>query len=246
MTPDRELPEREQRVVELLTQARACTRAPAGLRARMPPPRPPRLPARRRLGRLGADLGMVAASLVAIVVVGVILVTGGSSRNAKRTGVLSLTRIAALAPEGPAPAPDRAHPRRLLAAAVAGLHFPNWEAQGGWRASAVRSDRIAGRQVLTVYYRRSGQRLVYSIAAPPALPWAAHGRRYVSIGSSAGRGGERYRAAPGHGAGGGRSAESASHGRATIVWWYRGHTCALSAVGLSDRALWQLAQTTLS
>lgn len=234
MAPDRELPEREQRVVELLAQARTGARAPDSLRVGVAALSHHHSSLPRRLLHWSTDLGVVVASLVAVIVLGVVLLTRGPSRRATQADVLALASFATRSATGPAPAPDRAHPATLLRASVAGLPFPNWQANGGWRASGVRTDAIDGRRVVTVYYRHGAQRLAYSVAAPPAFPWTARPGRYVSL--------TFPRASTW--AGGTRSGQTRD--RHTVVWWYEGHTCSLSAVGISAGSLWQLAATTFS
>ena len=47
-------------------------------------------------------------------------------------------------------------PGQLFAYRVAGLPFPYWEDHFNWRAAGARDDRIAGRFMTTVLYRRAG------------------------------------------------------------------------------------------
>lgn len=220
MTADQEIPEREQRVVDLLTQAGVSTRAPSGLRSQVGALR--ERPARRRratapAGLLSWRLGL--AGLAAVVVVALVITLGGGS-----TATPSLAQVAALSgrgPAGPAPGPLSSAPTTLLTAAVGDLHFPHWQAQGGWRSSGERTDTLDGRTVKTVFYTHSGTgtQLAYSIVASPVVsgsPVANGSYTVVQNGS-----------------------------RVTVVWTDRGHTCELTGVGTNAETLWSLAKTTL-
>jgi hypothetical protein len=218
MTPDQELPEREQRVVDLLTQARVSTRAPDSLRAQVEATR--QGPAKQR--RTGRSMGLPSwrlgvAGAMAVVAAALVITLGSGT-----TATPSLAQVAALSgrgPAGPAPGPLPSASTTLLTASVGSLHFPNWWAHGGWRSSGERTDTIDGRTVRTVFYTHAGTRLAYSIVASPVL-WGSRvaNSRYVvlQVGS-----------------------------RVTVVWTDRGHTCALTGAGASAESLWSLAKTTL-
>jgi hypothetical protein len=219
MTPDQEIPEREQRVADLLRQAGASTRAPEGLRAQIGELREG--PVRRRrtppiwLPSLRLRLGGLAA--VAVVVVALVVTLGGGS-----TAPPSLSQVAALSgrgPAGPAPGPLPSASTTLLTAAVGSLHFPNWQGDGGWRSSGERTDRIQGRTVRTVFYTHAGTRLAYSIVASPVLAGSrVANSRYTVLQAGS---------------------------RVTVVWVVDGHTCTLTGTGSSAESLWSLARTTL-
>jgi hypothetical protein len=219
MAPDPEIPEREQRVVDLLSQARVDTRAPEGLRAQVGALREGQAEHRRATRPAGLPslrLGLAGVAVIAVAALAVAL-SGGS------TATPSLIQVAALSgrgPAGPAPGPLRSAQTTLLTASVGGLHFPNWQAQGGWRSSGERSDTIDGRTIRTVFYTNAGgTRLAYSIVASPVL------------------GGSRVSNSP--------YVWLQAGSRATVVWTDQGHTCALTGVGISAEALWSLARTTL-
>lgn len=222
MTPDQEIPEREQRVVDLLTQASASTRAPEGLRARLEAPRegpakqpratPPAAAWVQRLGlRRSSAFALAAAAFL------IILALGSHS-----TATPSLAQVAALSgrgPAGPAPGPLPSASTTLLTAAVGDLHFPNWKSQGGWRSSGERTDTVAGRSVTTVFYTHGGTRVAYSIVASPVLKGSQVPHyRYVTVQDGS---------------------------RTTVVWTDKGHTCTLTGTGTSAQSLWSLAKTTL-
>jgi len=218
MAPDQDIPEREQRVVDLLTQASLSTRAPADLRAqvealREAPAKPSRPP---RMGGLGSwRVGFAGAMAVAVAAL-VITLSGGS------TTAPSLARVAALSgrgPAGPAPGPLASASTTLLTAAVGDLHFPNWHSDGGWQASGERMDTVGGRAVTTVYYTDAGTRLAYSIVASPALSGSPTGSNQYTV--------------------------LQKGSRVTVIWTDKGHTCTLSGTGTNAESLWSLAKTTL-
>jgi hypothetical protein len=102
------------------------------------------------------------------------------------------------------------------------MPFPYWEDRFGWHAVGARTDRMDGRLLTTVFYRRGAQRIAYTIVAGNALPPVAAARTTV-------RGGTML-------------ADSWSRGRPVVTWLRRGHTCVLSGGrGVSLGALTQLA-----
>jgi hypothetical protein len=176
-----------------------------------------RRPARLRL-QAGAALVLAAVAVAALIVA---LTTGGSSAPAGAPTVLQASR-AALAPAtqgAPAQSPRR---HNLLAASAAGISFPYWGGELGWRASGARTDTVSGRTVATVFYSdRAARRIGYSIVSGAALP--------IPAGSAAiERNGVRFQIV--------RVADPA-----VISWREAGHTCILTARGVSPRALVRLA-----
>jgi hypothetical protein len=136
-----------------LRVAAASVEAPFELRRRLEV-----LPARprpRRWRPLAALAGVGAAAAVALV-----LVTAGGAPTVG--GVLDSTGGSPAAAVAPASEP-------LLPVAVEGVRFPNYEEKFGWRATGRRDDEIDGRDVTTVFYERSGERVRYSIVAGDAL-----------------------------------------------------------------------------
>ncbi len=130
----------------------------------------------------------------------------------------SIAQAAALAVHGPvasAPVPDPQAPTRLLDLGVGSLQFPRWQ---GWQASGRRIDQLGNRTVKTVYYSNGRHRIAYSIVSAPALKGLrTNGEPYATM---------------------------TQKGRTVVVWEERGHTCILSATGLTPAALWRLAVTT--
>jgi anti-sigma factor RsiW len=204
--------EDERRAVALLSAARRRDRAPAGLRERVEASRTRTAQpgTRWRRSPLGAAAAMAAALAVAVIL--------ALSLPAGSPGTPSIARAAALgalSPMLPAPEPQPAGATRLRIA-VGRLHFPNWSATIGWRAVGERRDRLEGRSVVTVYYARHGHTVAYSIVSGPPLP--------EPQGTSTSGDAYFFQAFP-------------LHGRAVVTWREAGHTCLLSAAGLSPGVL---------
>jgi anti-sigma factor RsiW len=124
----------------------------------------------------------------------------------------SVSQAAALGARGAtmaAPAAEPSNPGRLRSA-VGALHFPNWGSTLGWQATGQRQDRLDGRRITTVYYATASHTVAYSIVSGPLL-----------------------RRPQGH-----YDIQSFRLGDRTVVTWREaGHTCVLSAAGLSERVL---------
>ena len=220
MPEEPENPNREEQVVRLLRAAAEDGRAPESLRAEVAAMRQRAAARPRRRPTLRPAFRLVSAgtTAVAATVVALVLALGGA-------GAPSLAQAAALAnlnPAAPAPASDPRDPTKLLAARVGTLHFPNWEAAGGWRAVGQRFDHIGNRTATTVYYATRSRRVVYSIVSSPTLAV----RRGVVLQSPPL---QTY-------------TTLSRQGRTTVVWQESGHTCLLTGSrGMSAARLWQLA-----
>jgi hypothetical protein len=204
----RTLYERERVAVEVLRQA-AAERAPARLRSRVVSQRASRgARTSPRYGALGVALAAAAAALA-------VLLPGGPEPS-----VSQAARLALRGPSGPAPFPDPGDPRMKLAGPLQGLYFPNWSGSLGWRPVGARTDRLGGHPAVTVYYRRGGMSVAYTIVGAPALA--------------------RPSAPVTHA--GGRALQALSlRGRTVVTWRRAGHTCVLSASAVPRRVLEQLA-----
>jgi hypothetical protein len=205
----------QRRAVELV--AAVDVRAPASLHRRIEgmarAPRRSRTLATPRIGFAAAAAAALAAGAIAI----------GLSRGPTPSSGLSVQRAAALTLSPatmPAPAESTAH-RAQLDASVGGIPFPYWEERFGWRSSGARSDRLAGRDVTTVFYANArGRRIGYAIVSGRAP--AAHGGTVVW------RWGVSYRLF--------------NQGGATVVTWQRGgHLCVVAGRNVSARTLLSLA-----
>lgn len=189
--------------------------APEGLRRRIEAERPQsrsRTALRgRRLGFGGALAGAAAAIVLAL-----LLVMSGGGRP-------TITEAAQLAdlPATRASVPVDGANRKLLAAAVDGVPFPNLHADFVWKQAGERSDELDGRSTRTVYYRRDGQRIGYTILAGDPIGPPAGARPSVQNGVRL---------------------STATEGGRTIVTWLRGgRTCVLSGNGVSAKDLREVA-----
>jgi hypothetical protein len=163
----------------------------------------------RRLASATA-LAAVAVAVLAIVVGG-----GGSSLSVQQATALTLSQ-----PKAPAPR-ESSRTSNQLVAAVQGVHFPYWEEHFGWRSIGLRTDRLQGRTLMTVFYaNRGGQQVGYAIVAGTAPA--------VSGGTVQWRQGTPYRLLPGQDA-------------KTVVWLRDGHLCVLSGRGIDAATLLNLA-----
>jgi anti-sigma factor RsiW len=204
--------EEEKRAVVWLSAARERDRAPMALRERIEASRS--ATARRSRGWRRSPIG-VTASVAAIVAVAVVLALILPAGSPGAPSVAQAAALGALPPRLPAPEPQPNGPSRLRLA-VGRLHFPNWRATIGWQAIGQRRDRLDDRSVLTVYYAKGGHTVAYSIVSGRPLPQAA-----------------------------GTSTTGATyffqsfglHGRHVVTWREGGHTCLLSAAGLSQPVL---------
>jgi hypothetical protein len=206
--------ERERRAVQVLHEARATDRAPAGLRARIEAQRPSNAArARRRFGYAGVLAGALAAAVLAVV-----LVLPGGTPLAP-----SLSQAAALAlrgPVAPAPAPDPDAPGVKLGANIEEVYFPNWAHEFGWRAVGMRTDTINGRHATTVYYHWHDLTLAYTIVGAPPLHTAPSQTVWLN--------GTELRTLM-------------LDGRLVVTWNRDKHTCVLSAVRVPASELQRLA-----
>ncbi len=176
-----------------------------------------------RRARRPAFAFATGAVLVAAVVVGIVLGSGGKS-GPTLSAYVALGRQPATA-RAPMKVPGT---QAELNVAVQGVRFPYWEDRFGWRASGVRSDALAGHAVTTVFYGDgTGGRVAYSIVAgsPPPITGLntrpRGGRVFL-------RDGVRYWA-------------QSVDGAPTVIWLRDGHRCIVSGQGLSRRSLLALA-----
>jgi hypothetical protein len=142
----------QRRIATMVRTAAAEERAPMALRTAMRP----RRQARRR-GPLAAALAGAAALAAALIA----LVIGGGGNPTAPT-LAAVASLAARAPAAAAPSP---------LPSVDGVRFPDWRRHFGWRATGVRTDRVAGRRTVTVTYLKGGRTVVYSIVAGEPLRW---------------------------------------------------------------------------
>jgi hypothetical protein len=211
---ERELAERGH---ALIAAAVAETSAPHALRERIERERERARPvARRRWFGLAGSFAAVAAAVLAAVVIEV----GGTPAP----GVLATVQVAGKGPALPAPKHDPTNPA-LLKAKIDGLPFPDWYDTFQWRASGVRTDKIADRDAKTVYYDNPlGARLAYTVLGGAAIE-PPDGARTIQI-----RGNDFHVMRRGN--------------QRIVVWERNGHTCVMSAPAavpqerLLDLAAW--------
>src|SRR5436305_7205681 len=156
--------ERERRAVEALSAVRA-DRAPAHLRAGIEAGRRKR--SRLPVPRVGTAWGMAAAGALAVAAVAIALLLPAGT-----PGGPSASQAASLALRGSAmaaPQPGGAVPGATLNQDVQEVYFPDWSHRFGWHATGQRTDRLGGRDAVTVYYDRQGRQIAYTIVAKPAL-----------------------------------------------------------------------------
>jgi hypothetical protein len=108
----------------------------------------------------------------------------------------------------------------LRSVAVAGVRYPDWAHEYGWRARGSRVDRLGSRRAVTVFYEKGSRRVAYTILSggPLAIPrssrlasWEGRLRHVFSVG-----------------------------GRDAVTWERDGHTCLLSGDGVRSRLLLEL------
>jgi hypothetical protein len=160
---------RQERVHRLLSTAGPAT--PPGLRERIaaqtarPAPR-----SRPRVALAGAVATIAVAVVLALTLVAEL---GGNPT------VAEAARPSALAATAPAPAQDARRPT-LLRAAFAGVTYPDWNRQFGWRTTGRRQDSLeGGRTAETVFYQHTHHRIGYTIVSGETLKPPSHAQRFV-------------------------------------------------------------------
>jgi hypothetical protein len=160
--------------------------------------------ARRRTAyRIAVPLGAATAALIA----GAVLVALPGSEREPPT----LPQVAALAVRSP----TSASPSE--GAEAWGLEYPDLSREYRWREAGSRTDRLRGRTAQTVFYRKDGHRIAYTIVSTGSVrvphgtrSWRRKGRPWYAF----------------------------EHGGRTVVAWERaGHMCVVSANGLHSRVL---------
>jgi anti-sigma factor RsiW len=198
----------QQRALQLIRAA--AVDAPGRLRARIEAGRRSR--ARRRRFAYGGGLALAAAAAVALLV----SLPGG-------VGGPTLAQAAALstraAEQGPPP-PQAGEPK-LLARSADGVPFPNWLPKFGWRAAGARTDRIDGRDTVTVFYRKGGKLIGYTIVSGKALDVPDDAGRARREGTLL----RTFR----------------NDSRPAVTWLREGHTCVLAGAGVPRPILLKLA-----
>lgn len=201
----------QERALTLVRGVGATVEAPPSLRARIAADRRPARAPRRRL-QLGAALAAAAAAALALFIV----LPGGAGGPSIAAAAERSTRPST----GASPQPRPAQPT-LLAQSVGGVAFPNWQNKFGWRVSGMRSDTLDGRRMTTVFYRKEGRRLGYTIVDGSPL-------RVPPDAAVVTRDGTQLHT-------------FVLDGRHVVTWLRGSHTCVLSGTALPRAVLVKLA-----
>jgi hypothetical protein len=192
---------REQR--EALDAVRARDeRAPARLRRSIAALERPR--ARRRMRRRVALGAAAAAAVVAALLLAL---------PASEPGEPTLAEAAGLG-NRPATAEVPGHVQAW------GIEYPDLAAEYGWRMTGARADELGDRTAQTVFYKKDGHRIAYTILSTGAVrtsgatrSWRREGKLWYAF---------------------------EQDGRTVVAWERKGHMCVVSADGLSGRRLVEL------
>ena len=160
---------RHERVHRLLSTTGPAT--PPGLRERIAAQTV--RPARRSRPRVA--LAGAVATVAAAVVLAVALVAELGSHPT----IAEAARPSALAATAPAPAQDARRPT-LLRASFAGVTYPDWNREFGWRTTGRRHDSLeGGRSAETVFYQHTHHRIGYTVVSGKPLKPPGHAQRFV-------------------------------------------------------------------
>jgi hypothetical protein len=160
---------RHERVHRLLSTAGPAT--PPGLRERLAAQSA--RPARRSRPRV------VLAGAVATVATAVVLALTLVAELGGHPTIAEAARASALAATAPAPAQDARRPT-LLRASFAGVTYPDWNRQFGWRTTGRRHDSLeGGRTAETVFYQHTHHRIGYTVVSGKPLKRPGHTQRFV-------------------------------------------------------------------
>ena len=197
-----------------ITTAAGSVSAPLALRSRIEAMQRGETAPRKRRERRGwgwlPSAGLAVAALAAVAIV--IAFSGGPAT--------SEVLAAAVRPPVAAAQLDPGQPR-LLKDQVDDVRFPNYEGKFGWEAEGVRTDEIGGRETKTVFYRREGRRIAYTIVEGEQLAWPPGSDRAESEGTKL----RVFR----------------DDDRTAVTWRRNGRTCILSATNVPSDELLELA-----
>jgi hypothetical protein len=164
-----------ERVHRLLSTAGPAT--PPALRARLDEQSARAAAPARRVRPRTALAGAVATVAVAAVLALTLVAELGNGLT-----VAEAARPSALAATAPAPAQDARRPT-LLRASFAGVTYPDWNKQFGWRTTGRRHDSLdGGRTAETVFYQHTHHRIGYTVVSGKPLKAPGHAQRYEANG----------------------------------------------------------------
>ena len=199
----------QRRALDAVRSVAHCERAPLAVRMRR---QPPAAGPRWR----GALLGLGALGTAAALLWTVALLTGSQAGLTVAQAATLATRPARIPVSEP-----RNDGVTLPHLRAAGLPFPYWEDRFDWRAEGARKDRLDGRPETTVFYRRDGKSVAYTIVSGKSLPIAPGAQTITRAGTVL--------------------TSYSIRGTRVVTWLRRGHTCVLSGRGVPLQALLKLA-----
>ena len=188
--------------------------APAGLRQRIEAEHSrPSVPVRRRRLAIGGALAGAAAAVALVLALVAPSGSGGPT-------VVEAAQLSGLPATQASVSVDPANPK-LLSASVAGVSFPNLHADFVWHQAGSRSDDLNGRRTKTVFYKRAGQRIGYTILPGDTVDPPDGARQTVQNGV--------------------KLSTARDRAGAIVTWLRGGHTCVLSGSGVSAKDLREVA-----
>jgi hypothetical protein len=196
-----------------ITTAAESVSAPLALRSRVEAmQRGGATPRRRRRAGWGwlPSAGLAAAAVAAVAIV---VAFSGGPATAEVLAAATRAPVAAVQLDPGQP--------RLLRDEVDGVRFPNYEGKFRWEAEGKRSDEIGGRDTETVFYRREGRRIAYTIVSGEQLAWPPGADRTEVEGTP--------------------MRVFTEDGRTVVTWRRNGRTCVLSATNVPQDQLLELA-----
>ena len=209
--------ERQMAGLTAITAAAGSVSAPMALRARVEAmergeaTEAPRRERSRRRGWGWLPSAALAATALAAVAVVIAFSGGPATAEVLAAAVRAPVAAAQLDPGQP----------RLLKDQVDDVRFPNFEGKFGWEAEGVRTDEIGGRETKTVFYRREGRRIAYTIVEGEQLAWPPGSDKAEQDGVKM------------------RVFEDGD--RKAVTWRRNGRTCILSATNVPTDQLIELA-----
>jgi hypothetical protein len=160
---------RHERVHRLLSTAGPAT--PPGLRERIAAQTA--RPVRRSRPRVVLAGAVATAACAVVLALTLVAELGGHPTIAEAA------RPSALAATARAPAQDARRPT-LLRASFAGVTYPDWNRQFGWRTTGRRHDSLeGGRTAETVFYQHTHHRIGYTVVSGKPLERPGHAQRFV-------------------------------------------------------------------
>jgi tellurite resistance protein len=206
--------EQQRAGLAAITTAAGSVSAPLALRSRIEAMERGETAPRERRRRRGwgwwPSAALAGAALAAVAIV-VAFSGGPATGEVLAAAIRAPVAAAQLDPGQP----------RLLRDEVDDVRFPNYEAKFGWEAVGTRTDEIGGRETKTVFYRREGRRIAYTIVEGEQLAWPPGADKTEVDGIPI------------------RVFEDGD--RTAVTWRRKGRTCVLSATNVPTGQLLELA-----